>query len=93
MFPTLVFDMVYSPGEGPVPFTYSAEAFPLYCRELGMSWSVTTIYRFRFVELNCLSAGRRVCLCFKMFCACITNSSLLSALLWFFNFIVSFFPL
>lgn len=24
--------MAYSPGEGPVPFTYSAEAFPLYVR-------------------------------------------------------------
>lgn len=26
------FMAVYSPGEGPVPFTYSAEAFPLYIR-------------------------------------------------------------
>jgi len=25
----------YSPGMGPVPFTYSAEAFPLYIRESG----------------------------------------------------------
>lgn len=29
----------YSPGEGPVPFTYSAEAFPLYVREVGMSYA------------------------------------------------------
>jgi hypothetical protein len=26
----------YSPGEGPVPFTYSAEVFPLTHREVGM---------------------------------------------------------
>lgn len=49
-----LFAMVYSPGEGPVPFTvgkdismvrlmliigpqYSAEAFPLYVRDIGMS--------------------------------------------------------
>ncbi|KAH0545422.1 hypothetical protein FGG08_000563 [Glutinoglossum americanum] len=29
-----LFDIFYSPGEGPVPFTYSAEAFPLYYRVL-----------------------------------------------------------
>lgn len=39
-----LYDMVYSPGEGPVPFTYSAEAFPLYCRELGMSWYADHFY-------------------------------------------------
>lgn len=27
-----LFMVFYSPGEGPVPFTYSAEAFPLYIR-------------------------------------------------------------
>lgn len=32
----------YSPGEGPVPFTYSAEVFPLTHREMGMSWAVAT---------------------------------------------------
>jgi hypothetical protein len=31
-----IYDMFYSPGEGPVPFTYSAEVFPLSHRE-GMS--------------------------------------------------------
>lgn len=31
-----------SPGEGPVPFTYSAEVFPLSHREIGMSWAVAT---------------------------------------------------
>lgn len=32
-----LFGVVYSPGEGPVPFTYSAEAYPLYIRSYGMS--------------------------------------------------------
>jgi sugar porter (SP) family MFS transporter len=35
-----IYDMFYSPGEGPVPFTYSAEVFPLSHREVGMSWGV-----------------------------------------------------
>ncbi|KAA6406412.1 MAG: MFS SP galactose:H+ symporter [Lasallia pustulata] len=37
-----LFDAFYSPGEGPVPFTYSAEVFPLSHREVGMSWAVAT---------------------------------------------------
>ncbi|KAH8807167.1 sugar transporter [Xylogone sp. PMI_703] len=37
-----LFDAFYSPGEGPVPFTYSAEVFPLTQREVGMSWAVAT---------------------------------------------------
>jgi hypothetical protein len=37
-----VYDAFYSPGEGPVPFTYSAEVFPLSHREIGMSWAVAT---------------------------------------------------
>ena len=37
-----IFAMFYSPGEGPVPFTYSAEVFPLSHREVGMSWAVAT---------------------------------------------------
>lgn len=37
-----LFDAFYSPGEGPVPFTYSAEVFPLSHREIGMSWAVAT---------------------------------------------------
>ncbi|KAL1645638.1 hypothetical protein SLS61_008198 [Didymella pomorum] len=37
-----LFDAWYSPGEGPVPFTYSAEVFPLSHREVGMSWAVAT---------------------------------------------------
>lgn len=37
-----LFEVFYSPGEGPVPFTYSAEAFPLHVREVGMSWATAT---------------------------------------------------
>lgn len=36
-----LFTIFYSPGEGPVPFTYSAEVFPLSHREIGMAWAVT----------------------------------------------------
>ncbi|KAJ7128898.1 hypothetical protein C8R43DRAFT_1090095 [Mycena crocata] len=35
-----IFAAFYSPGEGPVPFTYSAEVFPLTHREMGMSFAV-----------------------------------------------------
>jgi sugar porter (SP) family MFS transporter len=37
-----LFAAFYSPGEGPVPFTYSAEVFPLSHREIGMSFAVAT---------------------------------------------------
>jgi MFS family permease len=37
-----IFDIFYSPGAGPVPFTYSAEVFPLSHREAGMAWAVST---------------------------------------------------
>lgn len=37
-----LFDAFYSPGEGPIPFTYSAEVFPLSHREVGMAWAVAT---------------------------------------------------
>jgi MFS family permease len=37
-----IFAMFYSPGEGPVPFAYSAEIFPLTHREVGMGWAVAT---------------------------------------------------
>ncbi|POV97953.1 hypothetical protein PSTT_14755 [Puccinia striiformis] len=39
----------YSPGEGPVPFTYSAEAFPLYIRDFGMSYATAVCWFFNFV--------------------------------------------
>lgn len=44
-----LFEVFYSPGEGPVPFTYSAEAFPLHTRELGMSWATATCWCFNFI--------------------------------------------
>ncbi|KAF4976768.1 hypothetical protein FZEAL_6601 [Fusarium zealandicum] len=37
-----LFGAFYSPGEGPVPFTYSAEVFPLSHRETGMGFAVAT---------------------------------------------------
>jgi hypothetical protein len=44
-----LFEICYSPGEGPVPFTYSAEAFPLYVRELGMSFATAVCWGFNFI--------------------------------------------
>lgn len=44
-----LFGIVYSPGEGPVPFTYSAEAYPLYIRTVGMSLATSTTWFFNFV--------------------------------------------
>ena len=44
-----VFSAIYSAGEGPVPFTYSAEAFPLYIRDLGMGFATATCWFFNFI--------------------------------------------
>ncbi|KAL8829953.1 MAG: hypothetical protein Q9191_001708 [Dirinaria sp. TL-2023a] len=44
-----LFGVCYSPGEGPVPFTYSAEAYPLYVRAYGMSLATATTWLFNFV--------------------------------------------
>ncbi|KAG9943298.1 MFS transporter, partial [Aureobasidium melanogenum] len=41
--------IAYSPGEGPVPFVYSAEAFPLAVRDLGMSWAVFICWFFNSI--------------------------------------------
>lgn len=42
-----LFAAFYSPGEGPVPFTYSAEAFPLFHRgESSLSFEVITLTYF-----------------------------------------------
>ena len=43
-----LFMIAYSPGEGPVPFTYAAEAFPLYIRDFGMSAAVAITWGFSF---------------------------------------------
>jgi len=40
---------IQSPGEGPVPFTYSAEAYPLYIRAQGMSLATATTWFFNFI--------------------------------------------
>lgn len=44
-----LYGIVYSPGEGPVPFTYSAEAYPLYVRTYGMSLATATTWFFNAV--------------------------------------------
>lgn len=44
-----LFGTVYSPGAGPVPFTYSAEAYPLRVRTLGMSVATATTWFFNFI--------------------------------------------
>lgn len=44
-----LFSATYSAGEGPVPFTYSAEAFPLYIRDLGMGFATATCWFFNFL--------------------------------------------
>ncbi|PHH93297.1 hypothetical protein CDD83_7996 [Cordyceps sp. RAO-2017] len=44
-----LFEVFYSPGEGPVPFTYSAEAFPVHVRDMGMSWATATTWCFNFI--------------------------------------------
>ncbi|KEQ79356.1 hypothetical protein M438DRAFT_151375 [Aureobasidium pullulans EXF-150] len=36
----ILFAASYSPGVGPIAFTYSAEVFPMSHREIGMSWAV-----------------------------------------------------
>ena len=46
---TYLFGVFYSPGEGPVAFTYSAEAYPLYVRPHGMALATATTWFFNFV--------------------------------------------
>ncbi|KAI9282156.1 hypothetical protein BC943DRAFT_329278 [Umbelopsis sp. AD052] len=43
------FMIFYSPGEGPIPFTYSAEAFPLHIRDVGMSFATFVTWTFSFI--------------------------------------------
>ncbi|KAL2755660.1 hypothetical protein ACRALDRAFT_1064307 [Sodiomyces alcalophilus JCM 7366] len=43
------FMAVYSPGAGPVPFTYSAEAFPLHIRDIGMCSATAVTWGLNFV--------------------------------------------
>lgn len=44
-----LFAAVYSPGAGPVPFTYCAEAFPLHIRDIGMSSATAVTWGFNFI--------------------------------------------
>ncbi|ODQ79690.1 hypothetical protein BABINDRAFT_161408 [Babjeviella inositovora NRRL Y-12698] len=44
-----LFAAVYSSGEGPVPFLYSAECFALPVRDVGMSFATATCWFFNFV--------------------------------------------
>lgn len=44
-----IFMAIYSPGLGPVPFTYSAEAFPLHIRALGMASATSITWAFNFL--------------------------------------------
>ncbi|KAF2224451.1 hypothetical protein BDZ85DRAFT_281039 [Elsinoe ampelina] len=55
-FFVFLFAAFYSPGEGPVPFTYSAEVFPLSHREVGMSWAVATNNFWASILSLCLPA-------------------------------------
>jgi Sugar (and other) transporter len=41
-----LFCVFYSPGAGPVPFTFSAEAYPLHARASGMSLATATTWGF-----------------------------------------------
>jgi hypothetical protein len=47
--PSDLFAIFYFPGNGPVPFTYCAEAFPLYVCDLGMSLANATTWFWNFV--------------------------------------------
>ncbi|KAF2492702.1 putative MFS myo-inositol transporter [Lophium mytilinum] len=43
-----LFGVAYSPGEGPVPFVYSAESMPLYNRDFGMGIVTSVLWFFNF---------------------------------------------
>ncbi|CAN8100368.1 unnamed protein product [Discula destructiva] len=44
-----LFMVGYSPGMGPVPFTYSAESFPLAVRDTGMSFATAVCWGWNFI--------------------------------------------
>lgn len=44
-----LFSVFYSPGQGPVPFVYSAESMPLHVRDLGMSLATAVLWFFNFL--------------------------------------------
>lgn len=43
-----LFGVAYSPGEGPVPFVYSAESMPLYNRDWGMGIVTSVLWFWNF---------------------------------------------
>ncbi|GAA5933859.1 hypothetical protein JCM10213_008452, partial [Rhodosporidiobolus nylandii] len=45
-----LFAAFYGPGAGPVPFSYSAEVYPLQVRELGMSWATALTWFWNFIN-------------------------------------------
>ncbi|TNY21256.1 sugar transporter-domain-containing protein [Rhodotorula diobovata] len=45
-----IFAAFYGPGAGPVPFTYSAEVYPLQVREIGMAWATAVTWLFNFIN-------------------------------------------
>lgn len=44
-----VYAALYSPGFGPVPMVYGAEAFPIRVRELGMAFSTAVLWFFNVI--------------------------------------------
>lgn len=44
-----IFMFAYSPGLGPVPFTYAAEVFPLHIRPMGMASATSITWAFNFL--------------------------------------------
>ncbi|KAJ5501898.1 Major facilitator superfamily domain general substrate transporter [Penicillium fimorum] len=46
---TYLFGVVYSRGEGPVLFTYTAEVYPLYVRSYGMALGTATMWFCNFL--------------------------------------------
>ncbi|KAF8544410.1 hypothetical protein BDD12DRAFT_787358 [Trichophaea hybrida] len=44
-----LFTIAYSPSEGPVPFTYSAECHALHIRDLGMSFATALTWLFNWM--------------------------------------------
>ncbi|KAH7014713.1 hypothetical protein B0J12DRAFT_775828 [Macrophomina phaseolina] len=42
-------EVFYSPGMGPVPFSYSAQSFPMHMRDVGISFATATAWCFNFI--------------------------------------------
>lgn len=44
-----LYEVFYSPGMGPVPFSYSAEVFPIQVRDIGMASATAVLWLFNFI--------------------------------------------